>query len=191
MPSKNKKQLNFFLLVKAYKENGEIGVKRQWSRLEGYKPRLTPEYMDKLSKTAEKVLDADLLDLTSGIEDDTELGDTREFKVGYWALFRGNYKPKDSNNESSKEGEFIAQIVRVDHQKRRVHFNQYGFRNKFGQTIVIPKRANAINLDYLYLDFAVFDDVIKTGKSPQEVAKTRETMEESVREIVRKLFKEQ
>jgi hypothetical protein len=188
MPSKNKKQLNFFLLVKAYKENGEEGVKSQWSRLSGYKPRLTPEYINKLSKAAQSINPADLLDLTSGIEGDNQLGDIREFKVGYWALFRGKYKPSGSNDESSKEGEFIAQIKRVDNQKGRVHFNQNGFRNKFGQTMAIPRKADASNLDQMYLDYALFQDVIKTGKTPQDVAKTRENLEESVRKIIRKIL---
>lgn len=89
MPSKNKKQLNLFLLVKAFKENGEIGVKRQLKHLEGYKPRLTAKYMEKLAKTALSITSADLIDMTSGIKGDNPLGDVKELKAGYWALFRG------------------------------------------------------------------------------------------------------
>src|SRR3989304_455787 len=83
MPSKNKKQLNFFLLVKAYKESGENGVFRQLKHLEGYKPRLTPTYMNKLIKTAESIADSDLIDMTSGVEGENPLGDTRNLKANH------------------------------------------------------------------------------------------------------------
>jgi hypothetical protein len=180
MPSKNKKQLNFFLLVKAYKENGEIGVKRQFNHLEGYKPRLTVDYMKKLIKTANTIQPADLIDMTSGIEDDNTLGDKRDLKVGYWALFRGKFKPASSINEIPQEGEFVAQIKRVDNSKGVVNFNQNGFRNKYGNTMVIPRRANVSNPDFIYLDYALFNNVIKTGKTPQEVAKQKEALTESI-----------
>ena len=188
MPSKNRKQLNFFLLVKAYKENGEIGVKRQWKFLEGYKPRLTPAYMEKLIKTAKSITDADLIDMTSGVEGDDPIGDTRELKPGYWALFRGKYKVPEQTDDTPKEGEFIAQIKNVNQQKGVVNFNHNGFRNKYGQTMIMPKRANASSLEFMYLDYALFDNVIKTGRSPQEVAEEKENLEESVRKMVRKAF---
>src|SRR3972149_2287763 len=180
MPSKNKKQLNFFLLVKAYKESGENGVFRQLKHLEGYKPRLTPTYMNKLIKTAESIADSDLIDMTSGVEGENPLGDTRNLKVGYWALFTGKYKPAGSKDEIPKEGEFIAQIKKVDNAKGLVEFNQKGFRNKYGNTIFIPRRAVVINQEFQYLDYALFDNVIRTGKNPQELAKPKENMEESI-----------
>jgi len=155
MPSKNKKQLNFFLLVKAYKESGENGVFRQLKHLEGYKPRLTPTYMNKLIKTAESIADSDLIDMTSGVEGENPLGDTRNLKVGYWALFTGKYKPAGSKDEIPKEGEFIAQIKKVDNAKGLVEFNQKGFRNKYGNTIFIPRRAVVINQEFQYLDSVV------------------------------------
>lgn len=190
MPSKNKKQLNFFLLVKAYKESGEMGVKRQWKFLEGSKPRLTPEYMGKLIKTALSIKPADLIDLTSGIDKEDEVGDKRDLKAGFWALFRGKYKPRGANDEIPKEAEFIAQIKRVDVQKGVVNFNHNGFRNKFGQTMEIPKRANISSLEHVYLDYALFDNVIRTGKNPQEVAREKENMEESIRKIVKEVLNE-
>jgi hypothetical protein len=189
MPSKNKKQLNFFLLVKAYKEFGDMGVYRQYKYLEGYKPRLTDDYMAKISKTANSINPADLIDMTSGVEGDNPLGDKRDLKAGYWALFRGKYKPYGSKDEVPKEGEFIAMIKRVDNQKGVVNFHQHGFRNKFGQTMEIPRRANVSHPEHMFLDYALFDNVIRTGKNPQEVARERENLEE-VRKIVRKLIEE-
>jgi hypothetical protein len=189
MPSKNKKQLNFFLLVKAFKENGEIGVKRQWKFLEGYKPRLTPAYMQKLVKTANSITDADLIDKTSGVEGNDPLGDTRELKAGYWALFRGKYRVPGQTDEVPREGEFIANIKNVNAQKGVVNFNHNGFRNQYGQTMIIPKRANASSLEHMYLDYALFDNIIKTGRTPEEVAKERDNLEE-VRKIIRNILKE-
>lgn len=190
MPSKNKKQLNFFLLVKAYKEYGEIGVKRQWKNLNGYKPKLTLDYIAKLTKTADNINSADLIDLTSGLEGDSQLGDKRDFKVGYWALFRGKFKPHGSKNEIPNEGEFIAQIKKVDNQNNIVNFHQSGFRNKFGNTIETPKRATITHPEHLYLDYSLFDNIIRTGKTPQEVAKKRENLEESIKKVVRKILEE-
>lgn len=191
MPSKNRKQFNFFLLVKAYKENGDIGVKRHWKFLEGYKPRLTPAYMEKLIKTANSITDADLIDKTSGVEGNDPLGDVRELKPGYWALFRGKYKVPGQTDEIPKEGEFIAQIKNVNQQKGVVNFNHNGFRNKYGQTMIIPKRANASSLEFMYLDYALFDNVIKTGRSPEEISEEKVSMEESIRKIVNNIFKEE
>lgn len=189
MPSKNKKQLNFFLLVKAYKEYGEMGVFRQYKYLEGPKQKITDEYMNKIIKTAGSIKPADLIDMTSGIESDNPIGDKKELKAGYWALFRGKYKPRNSKDETPKEGEFIAMIKRVDNQKGFVTFHQHNFRNKFGQTIEIPRRAEITHPEHLYLDFSSFDNVIRTGKTPAEVARERENLEE-VRKIVRKIIKE-
>lgn len=186
MPAKNQKQLNLFLLIKAYKEYGEIGVRHKLSQLQGYKPRLTPAYMDKLAKTAKTIKDSDLLDLTSGIEGDNVLGDKKELKVGYWALFKGQYK-KDG---LTQDGEFIAQIKRVDNNSKVVNFSQKDFKNKYGQNIIIPRRANISNPDHIYLDYALFDNVIKTGKSPMEIAQKRENLEESIRKIIQKIFLE-
>lgn len=188
MPAKNKKQLNFFLLVKAFKENGEIGVKRQWKFLDGYKPRLTPVYIGKLVKTADSITDADLIDKTSGIEGDDQLGDTRKLKPGYWALFRGKYKIPNQTDEIPKEGKFIAQIKNVNQQKGVVNFNHNGFRNKYGQTMIIPKRANTSSLEFMYLDYALFSNIIKTGRSPEEISEERISIEESTRNIVRQIF---
>lgn len=189
MPSTNKKQLNFFLLVKAYKEYGEMGVYRQYKYLEGYKPKLTDEYMNKIIKTAGSINPADLIDMTSGIKTENPLGDKKELKAGYWALFRGKYKPRNSNDEVPKEGEFIAMIKRVDNQKGVVNFYPHNFKNKFGQTMEIPKRANISHPEHMYLDYALFDNVIRTGKTPQEVAREKENLEE-VRKIIRKILKE-
>lgn len=188
MPAKNNKQLNFFLLVKAYKEGGELGVMHQVKYLSGYKPRLNDVYMQKLAATAATISDADLIDKTSGIEGSDVVGDERELKPGYWALFRGKYKPTYSNDEVPKEGEFIAQIKRVNNQNKIVYFNLYDFRNSYGQKMDAPRRAQVTHPDFMYLDEALFDNVIKTGKTPQEVAKKRENMEESLRKTIRKVL---
>jgi len=189
MPSKNNKQLNFFRLVKAYKDNGDMGVYKQHKHLEGYKPMLTPSYMEKIVKTANSISGADLIDMTSGIVGDNPLGDNRDIKAGYWALFRGKYKTPGQTDEVPKEGEFIALIKRVDNQKRVVNFHYDGFRNKYGQTTIIPKRANVSNPEHMYLDYALFDNIIRTGKTPQEVAQPKESLEESIRKIVREFLK--
>jgi hypothetical protein len=126
--------------------------------------------------------------MTSGIEGDNPIGDKRDLKAGYWALFRGKYKPSYSADEAPKEGEFIAQISRVDNQKGIVNFNPHDFRNKQGKKMAIPRRAVVTNPEHMFLDYAFFDNVIKTGKSPQEVAQV-ENLEEVIR-IVRNILSE-
>jgi len=189
MPSKNTKQLNFFLLVKGYKEGGTIGLQRALKLLKGYKPKLTTSYLAKLIDTANRIKEADLVDLTSGIEGQNPLGDNREIKAGYWALFRGKYKVPGQTDEVPREGEFIALIKRVDNQKKVVNFHHDGFRNKYGQTMIIPKRANVSSVEFMYLDYALFDNIIKTGKTPQEVAEPKEIMKE-IRKTVQNILKE-
>lgn len=184
MPAKNKKQLNFFLLVKGFKEGQEIGLKTAYKRLEGYKPRLTSEYIDKVKKAAWTIQDADLLDLTSGIESENPVGDKRELKVGYWALFLG--KARISPTET-KENEYIGKITRVDNSKMIVNFNHNDFRNKFGAKILPVKRAEILDNNFQYLDYSSFDNIIKTGKTPEEVAKKRELVSENwIRAEIRK-----
>ena len=176
MPAKNKKQLNFFLLVKGFKDGQDIGLKTAYKRLEGYKPRLTPEYIDKIKKAAWTIQDADLLNLTSGIESEAVLGDKKDLKVGYWALFRG--KTRISPAET-KENEYIGKITRVDNSKMIVNFNINDFRNKFGVRILPVKRVDISDNNFQYLDYSSFDNIIKTGKTPEEVAKKRELVSEN------------
>jgi hypothetical protein len=147
--------------------------------------------MEKIVKTANSISGADLIDMTSGIVGDNPLGDNRDIKAGYWALFRGKYKVPGQTDEVPREGEFIALIKRVDNQKKVVNFHHDGFRNKYGQTTIMPKRANVSSLEHMYLDYALFDNIIRTGKTPQEVAQPKESLEESIRKIVRKTLFEQ
>lgn len=180
MPAKNQKQLNFFKLVKAYKEAGEMGVYRQYKFLEGSKSKLTPDYMAKITKTAATIKDADLLDFVSGIEGDTIVGDKRDLKAGYWARFRGKFR---TTTGEPREGEFIALITRVDHSKGVVNFSHHGFRNMYGNTTEMPKRENVSNLQFQHLDYALFDNVLQTGKTWQEVVKKRDAIQEIIRKI--------
>jgi hypothetical protein len=181
MPAKNKKQQNFFILVKAYKDGGEINLKRQYKFLDGSKSKLTPEYMAKIIKTASTIKDADLIDFTSGIEGDAILGDKRDLKAGFWARFRGKYR---TTKGEPREGEFIGYITRVDNSKGVVNFSHNGFRNMYGQTTEMPKRENVSSLEFQFLDYALFDNVIQTGKTWQEVVAKKPELYEQIKKII-------
>jgi hypothetical protein len=186
MPSKNQNQLNFFLLVKAFKEDGVRGVFTKRKDLQGFKQKITKEYIEKIQNVSEKIKEADLLDMTSGIEGDNPLGDNRTIKVGYWALFKGKHRTK---NREIKDVVLIGQIIRVDNETKVVNFNINDIRNMFGSKIAALYRVDITDTDHQYLDYAHFNKILKTAKTPMELA-TKRAASEVIREEVRKILQE-
>lgn len=171
MQAKSKKQLNYFRLVKSYKDSGYKGLFNTWKEIFGRRPFPPSEYINKIVDTSQKIKDSDLLDLTSGVEGEAVVGDKRDIKVGYWALFNGRYR--DSKG-IPKEGKFIAQIKKVDFNNSIANFNRFEFYNRFGARTETPYRVVVTNPEFQFLDYAYFKDIIKTGKSVKEISETRE-----------------
>lgn len=174
MPSKTKNQLNYFKLVKSFKDDGIKGFFNKWRELFGTRRFPDREYINKIIDISKKIKSADLEDMASGIEGEEVLGDTREFKVGYWARFKGRYRKPDGK---IYENEFIAPIKNVNFSSNIVSFNINDIYNKTGGRI-LPlnlKRANIIDPQFQYLDYAYFNDVIKTAKTKNELTDKKET----------------
>ena len=190
MPAASKKQQNYFKLVQSFKEEGERGFFKKWKELFNNRPFPNKEYVQKIADTSKKIKDEDLQDLTSGIEGEEIIGDKREFKVGYWALFKGKYRPL-SNQEEVKDGVFIAKIKRIDFQNKIVNFAEDGLFNKFGTHIGSLLRTNISHPEFKFLDYAYFKDVIKTSKNKSDMIEKREITEmirKTVREILNEMF---
>lgn len=171
MPSKSKHQQNYFKLVKAYKDFGYKGFFTTWKEIFGQRPYPSSTYINKVIKTSQKIKDADLQDLASGIEGQSVVGDKLDIRVGYWALFKGKYR--DSKG-IPQENKFIAQIKRVDFNKSIVNFNHFEFYNRFGARTETPRRLVVTDAEFQFLDYAYFKDIIKTGKKVKDIAETRE-----------------
>lgn len=171
MPALSKKQQNYFRLVKAYKDGSYKAFFSTWREIFGKRPYPSKEYISKVVETSKKIKDADLLDLASGVEGENVIGDKRDIKVGYWALFKGKYR--DSKG-IPKENKFIAQIKRVDFNNGIANFNRFGFYNRFGARTETPLRVVVTHPEFQFLDYAYFRDIIKTGKTIKDISEPRE-----------------
>jgi len=104
MPSKSRKQLNFFKLVKSYVDSGPEGVMNMWGEIFPGRKMPSSNELEKITNVADSVDYADLEDMASGVEGDEVLGDNRDIKVGYWMKFESWYT--NSNGEKRK-GTFV------------------------------------------------------------------------------------
>jgi hypothetical protein len=188
MPSTSKKQLNFFKLVLAFKTGGMDSFYKKWFELFKYRPLPDDSYIEKIKKTADTINAADLEDMASGKEGDDVLGDNREIKVGYYALFKGNYKTS-LRDRDIKQGEFISKIKRVDNVNKIVNFQHGDYFRKDGARIFPPYRSKITSSEFELLDYAYFDDIIKTAKAPQELFEKRSPIFEEISNTIREIFK--
>lgn len=170
MPSKTKKQQNYFRLIKAYKDSGYKGFFSTWKEIFGTRPYPSSDYINKAIETSKKIKYADLEDLASGVEGEQVVGDTREIKVGYWALFKGKYR---NSKGEPKDGTFVSRIKRVDYNNRIANFNVNDFYNRFGGKTEALRRLNVSHPEFQWLDYAYFNDIIKTGKDKKDVTELR------------------
>ncbi len=181
MPSKSKKQLNLFKLVKAYTDNGFLGLNNLWGKL--YPNRKLSDYeIEKIENISKTINYSDLEDMASGIVGDESFGDSREFKVGYWMKFEAwylNYKGEKNKNT------FITKISRVRPDIKLVNFNSDELYNKNGIRISPVKRSRITDLDNVWLDFAYFDQIKETAKTKDELV-----MKNEIRKMVRNLLSE-
>jgi hypothetical protein len=170
MPSKSKKQQNYFRLIKAYADGGYKEFFGTWKRIFGNRPYPNSDYINKVIDISKKIKYADLEDLSSGVEGESVVGDTRDIKVGYWALFSGRYR---NSRGEPKENTFISKIKRVDHNNKIVNFDIYDFYNRFGGMIEVPRRLVVTHPEFQLLDYAYFKDILKTGKNKKDVVELK------------------
>lgn len=193
MPSKSRKQLNFFKLVKAYKEGGEINM--IWMFREIFKTKKYPpkKLIEKVEKVSEKIHDSDLEDMVSGIDGEEILGDKRDIKVGYWMRFKAWYRPDLGYGYGDKEQNiFIARISRVNNRDNIANFKKDGLYNKHGKLIEPKFRTKITHPEFKYLDFAYFDQIEETAKEKKDLIMGKNnkiTKKENIEEMVRAISK--
>jgi hypothetical protein len=185
MPSKSKKQLKLFQIVKAYVDGGSVGLVDKWK--ETYPGRGFPSKseIDKIVRISEKIDYADLEDMASGVEGDSDLGDTRQVKVGYWMKFEGWYMSRDN---IKRKGAFIAKITRVRPDIKLVNFNSEEIYNYKGVRIAPLKRTKITNADSMWLDFAYFDQIMETAKDKNELVMKNEELRKLVKNTLKEHF---
>tara|TARA_R110000868_G_scaffold105774_9_gene290440 strand:+ start:14388 stop:15173 length:786 start_codon:yes stop_codon:yes gene_type:complete len=182
MPSKTKKQLTFFRLVKSYVDGGPDGLMIMWKELFPGRNMPNEENIKKITNVADKINYADLEDLTSGIEGDETLGNEKEIKVGYWMKFESWYK---SYQGERKKGEFIAKIKKIVPGIKLVNFNSEDIYSKNGGKIAPVKRVKITTTDNMWVDFAYFDQIKETAKNKNDLI-----IKNEVRKLVREVLVE-
>lgn len=176
MPSKSKKQLELFRLVKAYVDGGPDGFVIAWRNM--YPTREFPDVntIEKVVKISETINYSDLEDMASGIEG-------VDIKIGNWMLFDAYYR-KQSGDVG--KGTFIAKIKKVVPNIKLVQFNSEDIYSKNGGKIIPLKRTKITSTNRMWLDFAYFDQIKKTAKNKNDLAMLNE-----IRKIIRETLEEQ
>lgn len=176
MPSKSKKQLELFRLVKAYVDGGPDGFVIAWRNM--YPTREFPDVntIEKVVKISETINYSDLEDMASGLEG-------VDIKIGNWMLFDAYYR-KQSGDVG--KGTFIAKIKKVVPNIKLVQFNSEDIYSKNGGKITPLKRTKITSTNRMWLDFAYFDQIKKTAKNKNDLAMLNE-----IRKIIRETLEEQ
>jgi hypothetical protein len=183
MPSKTKKQLNFFKLVKAYVDGGAKDLMLAWKNM--YSSNFpSVKVVDKIKDVAQRINYADLEDMASGIEGEEVLGDKRDIKVGYWMKFESSYR--NYRNIVSKNT-FIAKITKIRPNEKIAIFNSNDLHNKNGNRIEPLRRVSgATTVENIWLDYTYFNQIIETAKTKNELV-----MKTEIRKIIRELISEE
>tara|TARA_R110001599_G_scaffold50161_6_gene142372 strand:- start:108 stop:872 length:765 start_codon:yes stop_codon:yes gene_type:complete len=175
MPSKSKKQLELFRLVKAYVDGGPDGFVIAWRNM--YPTREFPDAntIEKVVKISETINYSDLEDMASGLEG-------VDMKVGNWMLFDAYYR-KPSGDKG--KGTFIAKINKVVPNIKLVNFNSEDIYSKNGGKIAPLKRTKITSTNKMWLDFAYFNQIKKTSRNKNDLVMLNE-----IRKIVRETLME-
>lgn len=183
MPSKTKKQLNFFKLVKAYVDGGAKELMITWKNMYPSKyPSV--KLTEKIKNVAKKINYSDLEDMASGIVGDEVLGDERDIKVGRWMKFETSYS--DYHNRIFK-GIFIAKIKNIRPKEKIAIFNPNDIFSIRGNRIPTLKRAeNATTTENIWVDYTHFNQIIEIAKTKEELI-----MKNEFRKLVRELISEE
>ena len=183
MPAQTLKQLNYFKLVKSYKEGGVKQFFQMRRKLFGKRPFPKAEYLEHIKEKAAKMSMAHLEDLTSGLVGAESLGDIRNLKVGYFVSFTSPYR---GPNKEILPGEFIGKIKSVNTANKIVEFTTDELYNRFGARIAPQLRAQIADPQHQYVDYAYFKDIVKVGATIKDVEQSR--LKEEVRGIIKRTF---
>jgi hypothetical protein len=179
MPSKSKKQLNLFKIVKAYVDNGPNGLMSAWKEIYPNRKANRGE-IKKIIDIASKIDYADLEDLSSGIDGEEILGSKLDIRVGYWMRFNAIYS--DYKGEK-KESILIAKIKTISPINKIVNFNSEDIYNKNGHKIAPLRRVKILDTNRMWLDYAYYDQILETGKTIESVV-----MKNEIRKIIRNIL---
>jgi len=181
MPSKTKKQLNFFKLVKAYSDGGAKELLLTWRNIyDSNYP--SPKVMEKIKKVSERMDYSDLEDMTSGIEGDSTLGDNRDIKVGYWIKFDTSYR--DYHNKEFK-GTYMAKIIKIRPKEKIAIFYPEDIYSIRGNRIGALKRAyGATTVENVWIDYVHFNQIKETAKTKEELVMKNESIRKFIRKII-------
>lgn len=176
MPSKSKKQLELFKLVKAYVDGGPDGFVIMWKNM--YPSREYPDTItiEKVVKISETINYSDLEDMASNMEG-------VDIKVGNWMLFDAYYRNRSGGKSKNT---FIAKIKKVVPNIKLVQFNSEDIYSKNGGKITPLKRTKVTSADRMWLDFAYFDQIKKTAQNKKDLAMLNE-----IRKMIRETLEEQ
>jgi hypothetical protein len=175
MPSKSKKQLELFRLVKAYVDDGPDGFVIAWKNTYPTRDYPDTDTIEKVVKISETIKYSDLEDMASGLEG-------VDIKVGNWMLFDAYYR-KTSGDVG--KGTFIAKINKVVPNIKLVNFNSEDIYSKNGGKIAPLKRTKITSTNNMWLNFAYFDQIKETAKNKNDLIMLKE-----IRNIVRNCINE-
>lgn len=173
MPSKSKKQYDFFKFVKNYQEQGDKAIKF-----------LPKDFQDKIKKTANSIKTKDLDDFVNSIEgeDVFKINKPENYKVGYWVLV----EPKIKNVKGENILPFIIRINNISFKNRTIGFKAGDYFHTNGNRREMSKYFDP-NGNVKTLDFSSFDWIKKVSKSKE--ALVQDFNQKVLREEIRKIIK--
>jgi hypothetical protein len=173
MPSKTKKQLNLFKIVKSYVDGGGKEMLKTWYKLYP-KRKITNNDINKIIDISRKINYNDLIDMASGMEGDDVLGETKNIKVGYWIKFKSKYQ---SYHGEKKESVFIAKITSLKPYEKIAKFNPNELYNKNGTKINPVRKINYYNNDNIWLDMTYYDNILETERDIKKLIMKNENLD--------------
>lgn len=161
MPSKSKKQKNFFKNVKAFKERGIDAI-----------IHLPISFQEKIKKTAERISDKDLDDMLK-MEDEIIT-----FEIGDWVLI----DPKIKNIQNNKILPFITKIKSKNEKDKIINFSTEEIYHTNGAKRLPSKYYTKVG-NIKFLNFAPFSWIKNSSKKKDDLIFIFE-----IRKIIRKII---
>ena len=181
MPSKNKKQLNLFKLVKSYVDNGLSGLFNEWNEIFP-KRKITQKDIEKIKTISNNIKYEDLEDFVSGIVGDEVFGDVKDVKVGYWVKFDTEYeKPYGIITKTT----LIVKVKQIIPSLQLAKFNPEEIYNKNGVRITPLKKAHYYTSENIWLDSLYFNQIKDIARNKKDLI-----MKNEIRKIVRETINE-
>lgn len=181
MPSKNKKQLNLFKLVKSYVDSDLGGLFDEWNKIFP-KRKITQKDIEKIKTISNNIKYEDLEDFVSGVESDDVLGELKDVKVGYWVKFDAKYTNSYGLIVSNP---LIVKIKQVIPSLQLAKFNPEEIYNKNGVRIAPLKKSQYDITERMWLDSLYFNQIKDIARNKKDLI-----MKNEIRKIVRETLNE-